>query len=121
MTDTAPTTAGWDSEPPTRHRRPRWLVLAAALVVLLAVGGGGAFAYGKLSGGDAQPETALPASTFALAKIDLDPAAGQKLAAYRLSRRFPHCGVGTDQGAVARTCCGARPGGRTRGSTSTGT
>jgi len=35
-----------------------------------------------------------------LAKIDLDPAAGQKLAAYRLSRRFPHSGVGTDQGAV---------------------
>lgn len=98
MTDTDATAAGWDAELPTLPRRPRWLVLTVAVVVLLGLGGGAAFAFAKLSGGGAQPETVLPASTLALARVDLDPAAGQKVAAYRLSRKFPHSGVGTDQG-----------------------
>jgi hypothetical protein len=38
-----------------------------------------------LSGGGAQPDAFVPSSAFAFAKVDLDPAAGQKLAARRLA------------------------------------
>ena len=42
-----------------------------------------------LYGGGAQPEDVVPASALAFLKVDLDPAANQKLAVYRLAERFP--------------------------------
>ncbi len=73
-------------------RRPRSAATIAAVVaaVLLIVGGGvGLAAYRALSGGGSQPEKYAPASSFAFAKIDLDPAASQKLAIRRFADKFP--------------------------------
>ena len=74
---------------PTRRRRGRVIIGAVATAVVLIGGGGAAYAYTALSGGGTQPERVLPQDTLAFAKIDLDPAAGQKIAAYRLSKHFP--------------------------------
>lgn len=64
---------------------------AIALVGLgtLAVAGVGVAAATYLGGGGAQPEDVLPDSALGMVKLDLDPAAGQKLAVYRLAQRFP--------------------------------
>ncbi|MDP9461406.1 MAG: DUF3352 domain-containing protein, partial [Actinomycetota bacterium] len=51
------------------------------------------YAASLLSGGGTQPEDVLPAAAIGFVKVDLDPAAGQKLAAYRLSTAFPDSGV----------------------------
>lgn len=63
----------------------------AALVGVgaLAVAGTAVAAASFLGGGGAQPEDVLPADAIAVLKVDLDPAAGQKLAVYRLAQRFP--------------------------------
>lgn len=63
------------------------LVDPAAVVVALTVGGV-AF-VNAIGGGGAQPEDVLPANAIAFAKLDLNPSAGQKLAAYRLVSKFP--------------------------------
>ncbi|MCW2607593.1 MAG: hypothetical protein JWO60_2286 [Frankiales bacterium] len=68
------------------------LLAGGAAVAALGVAGG-AYALSALSGGGAQPESALPASAVAYAEIDLDPAAGQKLAVFRLASRFPRAQV----------------------------
>ncbi len=62
-------------------------MVAIAAAVLL---GGAAWALvAVLGGGGPQPAEALPASTAAYFRIDLDPSAGQKIAALRLADRFP--------------------------------
>src|SRR4051812_15327872 len=68
------------------------LVNVAAIASVLAVvvaGGGAIVVYRTLSGGGPQPDKYAPASTFAFAKVDLDPSAGEKIAAYRFIRKFP--------------------------------
>jgi hypothetical protein len=42
-----------------------------------------------LSGGGTQPEKYVPADAIGFVKVDLDPAAGQKVAALRFFRHFP--------------------------------
>jgi hypothetical protein len=46
-------------------------------------------AFSKLNGGGPQPESVLPADTIAFLKVDLNPSAGQKVAAVRFALRFP--------------------------------
>ena len=58
-----------------------------AAAVSVATAGVAVLAF--LSGGGAQPEDVVPASALAFLKVDLDPAANQKLAVYRLAERFP--------------------------------
>ena len=70
-------------------RRPWGLIGVAAAVALAVLVGGVVFAVGKLSGGGTQPEELVPASAFAFAKLDLDPAAGQKVAVMQFLRHFP--------------------------------
>jgi len=71
-------------------RSPLRLVLSGVVVVLvLALIGGVTVAVRGLSGGGSQPEDALPSGAFAFAKVDLDPAAGQKINALRFLRKFP--------------------------------
>lgn len=79
------------AEPPPRRRRGGAGTIAAVVAaVLVIVGGGvGLAAYRALSGGGAQPEKYAPASSFAFAKLDLDPAASQKLALRRFADKFP--------------------------------
>jgi hypothetical protein len=72
-----------------RPGRGRTIALVGGILAIVAVGAGGAFAFQQVGGGGAQPESALPASTIAFAKIDLDPSAGQKLDGIRFIRKFP--------------------------------
>lgn len=78
-------------EPASRRRRGSAATIAAVVAaVLVIIGGGvGLAAYRSLSGGGAQPEKYAPASAFAFSKIDLDPAASQKLAIRRFADKFP--------------------------------
>ena len=76
-------------EPAARSGRRSGLVAALVGAGALAVAGTAVAAASLLGGGGAQPEAVLPADAFAVLKVDLDPAAGQKVAVYRLSQRFP--------------------------------
>ena len=76
---------------PEARRKPAawWLVGGVVALVAVLIGG---ISYGAASltgGGGAQPEDALPAGAVAFAKVDLDPAAGQKIDAIRFLRKFP--------------------------------
>ncbi|MEN3536217.1 DUF3352 domain-containing protein [Microbispora sp. ZYX-F-249] len=74
---------------PGRARRARgWIVALVAAVLVGLVGGGGVWAASKLSGGGTQPQDVLPANALAYVRLDLDPAAGQKLALFGIARKF---------------------------------
>lgn len=66
----------------------KWIGAAAAVAMVVGLTVGGAAAL-KVAGGGAQPEDVLPANAIAFTKLDLNPSAGQKLAAYRLASKFP--------------------------------
>lgn len=85
---------GWGQAPmPAPQRKSRtgtWIAFGAAGVLGVGLLGGGAlFAFSKVNGGGPQPESALPATAIAFAKVDLDPSADQKLDAFRFARKFP--------------------------------
>jgi hypothetical protein len=87
----APEAAPSPPRPPSLLRK--FVANVAAIAVVLAavvVGAGADVAYRALSGGGPQPDKYAPASSFAFAKVDLDPSAGEKVAAYRFARRFPN-------------------------------
>ena len=76
----------WQPEP---KRRGKLIPLVAVLAVLAVISGGGIFAYAKLNGGGHQPASVLPANSVAYARIDLNPSAGQRVAALRFLMKFP--------------------------------
>jgi hypothetical protein len=65
------------------------VIAAVAVAVVAALGGGAYAAYSLLKGGGPEPDAVLPASTVAVVSVDLDPSAGQKIAAIKSIRRFP--------------------------------
>lgn len=68
----------------------RGLLLAGVVAVVVLVLGGAAFAaWSFLNGTGPRPDEVLPASTVALATVDLDPKAGQKIEAIKTLRKFP--------------------------------
>jgi hypothetical protein len=72
--------------------RVKTLALVGGLVAIVggtAVAGGGWLAFSKLNGGGPQPESVLPADTFAFVKVDMNPSGAQKVAAVRFALRFP--------------------------------
>lgn len=73
-----------------RRRRRGWGTAAAVLAaVLVVVVGIGAFAAVRLlSGGGAQPEDAVPADALAFVRLDLDPAASEKIDALQFLGKF---------------------------------
>jgi hypothetical protein len=73
----------------SRPGRGRTIALVGGILAIVAVGAGGALAFQQVGGGGAQPESVLPSTTIAFAKVDLDPSAGQKLDAIRFIRKFP--------------------------------
>ena len=75
----------------------RGLVVGAVAVVTVGLVGTAVAASSFLSGGGTQPEDVLPSGAFAFAKLDLDPAAGQKVALYRLAQKFPDVEVSGEE------------------------
>ena len=70
-----------------RGRRRAWWI-GGGVVLLLGAGAGAWAALGFFQQG-AQPAEALPKSTIAYLSIDLDPAGGQKIDAFRTLNKFP--------------------------------
>ncbi len=78
--------------PAPKQSRVRTVALVGGLVAIVggtAAVGGGWLAFSKLNGGGPQPESVLPADTVAFMKFDMNPSAGQKVAAVRFALRFP--------------------------------
>lgn len=73
----------------TKRGPGRGVVIGAGAAVLAVIAGAAVYATTALSGGGRQPDELAPRSTFAYAKIDLDPAANQKLAAREFFGKFP--------------------------------
>ncbi|GIH27037.1 hypothetical protein Aph01nite_53470 [Acrocarpospora phusangensis] len=65
-----------------------WIIALIAAVLAGVVGGGGFYLVNALSGGGTQPHEVLPGSAFAYVRLDLDPAANQKLALFTIARKF---------------------------------
>jgi hypothetical protein len=72
---------------PRKRRRGMWSAVAAGTVVLVA--GASFAAYTLVSGGGTTLDKKVPADSVAYAEINLDPPAGQKLAALRYLKHFP--------------------------------
>ncbi|MFM6849989.1 MAG: DUF3352 domain-containing protein [Terrabacter sp.] len=63
--------------------RKRTGLLIGGLVAALALGGAGVLAVQTLSGSGAQPSDVLPGDAYGYLRVDIDPSAGQKVAAVR--------------------------------------
>ena len=78
------------------------------------LGGAGFAAASYLSGGGPQPQDVLPVDTIGFVALDLDPAAGQKIALMSLMEKFPALdmeGDGDFRGQLLEPLLGeARPG-----------
>jgi Protein of unknown function (DUF3352) len=81
---TPPTEAGFGGG---RGRRRAWWI-GGGVVLLAGLGAGAWAALGFFQQG-AQPAEALPSSTVGYISIDLDPAGGQKIDAFRTLNKFP--------------------------------
>jgi hypothetical protein len=83
-------------EPAPRARRRTALVIGAVAVVA-ALGAGGVLIANTLSGGGAQPADVLPSDAYSYMRVDIDPSAGQKVAAVRFLNKIPQLkDLGTD-------------------------
>ncbi|WP_246079903.1 DUF3352 domain-containing protein [Nonomuraea mesophila] len=65
-----------------------WIIAVAAALAVVLLGGGAVWAVGAIGGGGTQPHEVLPADSIAYARLDLDPAANQKVALFQLARKF---------------------------------
>ncbi|GAB3875985.1 DUF3352 domain-containing protein [Terrabacter terrigena] len=74
-----------DDEPPApvQPGRKRTGLMVGALATVLVLGGAGVFAAQTLSGSGPQPSDVLPGDAYAYLRVDIDPSAGQKIAAVR--------------------------------------
>ena len=71
-------------------RRNLAAIVVSLVAVLAVIGGGVAYVgYHKLASSGAQPDQWAPSSSIAYLKIDLDPAASEKIAALRFEQKFP--------------------------------
>ncbi|WP_347353696.1 DUF3352 domain-containing protein [Intrasporangium sp.] len=83
------TVVSFSDDGPPRSSGRRTGLIAGGLVGALALGGGIAFGVAKLSGGGAQPADVVPADALAYVRLDIDPSAGQKVAAVRFLNKIP--------------------------------
>ena len=72
-----------------RAGRRRTGLLIGGLAAVLVLGGAGVFAAQQLSGGGAQPADVLPGDAYGYVRLDIDPSAGQKIAAVRFLSKLP--------------------------------
>ncbi len=73
----------------TRAAPKRALLLGGLLAVVVLVGAGGTFAYTVLASTGAQPAEVVPSTAIGYVRVDLDPSAGQKIAATRFLGKLP--------------------------------
>ncbi|MEO6701774.1 MAG: DUF3352 domain-containing protein [Jatrophihabitantaceae bacterium] len=85
---------GWQPAAAPARRKLPWILGSILAVLLLAVSGAAFAAYQTLNGGGTQPDEVLPASAVAFAKLDLNPSAGQKIAAAQFLNRIPKLSTG---------------------------
>lgn len=104
-----PAGSPWGYPPMQEPKRRRKGLIAGGVGAALAVvvAGAGAYAYTALSGGGPQPAEALPSTSIAYARVDLDPSASQKINLIRLLRRIPdfseQTGIDEDRDDLRRT------------------
>ncbi|MEV1169670.1 hypothetical protein [Nonomuraea sp. NPDC049784] len=79
---------GFGPAEPGKKGRKTWIIAAAAALAVILLGGGAVWAVGAIGGGGTQPNEVLPANSIAYVRLDLDPAANQKLALFQLARKF---------------------------------
>ncbi len=65
------------------------MVLAGAVAAALLLAGGTYVVARQLGGGGKQPADVLPGESLLYVRMDLDPSAGQKIAAFRLLDKLP--------------------------------
>jgi hypothetical protein len=78
-----------DAPPAAARRGRQGLLVGAGAAVLAVLAGVAVYATTALSGGGTQPDEVVPRATFSYLKVDLDPAANQKLAARAFFGKFP--------------------------------
>ena len=88
LTDAASSDADPGPASPQRRRTSRALLVGGVATVLV-LGVGGALAIQQLSGSGPRPSDVLPGDTFGYVQVDIDPSAGQKLAAVRFLGKIP--------------------------------
>ncbi|WP_433445183.1 DUF3352 domain-containing protein [Nonomuraea sp. CA-141351] len=79
---------GFGPAEPAKKGRKTWIIAAAAALAVILLGGGAVWAVGAIGGGGTQPNEVLPANSIAYVRLDLDPAANQKLALFQVARKF---------------------------------
>ncbi|MCU1536842.1 MAG: hypothetical protein JWP82_1193 [Humibacillus sp.] len=84
--------------PGAAPRGRRTGLVVGGVVAALVLGGGAVFAAQRLSGGGAQPADVLPSDAYAYLRLDIDPSAGQKIAAVRFLGRLPQVKDTLDSG-----------------------
>ncbi len=89
--------AATETAPAPRKGRRRATILISTSVAVLLVGGVGAFAAVRMwtGSGHTQPESAMPASIGAFARVDLNPGVRDKLKFDNLIKKFPTNGTST--------------------------
>lgn len=89
MSDHTTVLPEYPAQPEPRRRRGGTVAVIASAVVVVLVAAGGFAAWRWFAGGGPRPAEVLPASTFALVTVDLDPSGGQKVEAIKTLRKFP--------------------------------
>jgi hypothetical protein len=103
----------YDYPTPEPHREPRWgsgasggdllaggpvvsprrnltaIIISLVAVLAVIIGVAGYVGYHKLASSGSQPDQWAPANSIAFVKLDLDPAASEKIAALRFEQKFP--------------------------------
>jgi len=75
--------------PAQRNRRLAPVITSVVAVLAIILAGGGFAAYKLLASSGSQPDKWAPANSIAYAKIDLNPSASAKVAAWEFEKKFP--------------------------------
>ena len=74
---------------PKKRNARRALLIGGLVGAVVLVGAGGSYAWTALASKGAQPAEVIPSTAFGYVRFDLDPSAGQKIAATRFLGKLP--------------------------------